>query len=331
MMRKTVLATLPILIVSACALQAQSSRTKPAPNSDPNTPWIQKGYKVPRTPWGDPELQGVWAASSQVPLQRAANLGNKTHFTPEEYAAKNNRAGRAAATVAGTAADVHYDMGQYGLTSGTSVPDLRTALITSPADGRIPKQLPAAVKRNADRNAYRNAHMFDSTEFRSLSERCILWTSEGPPLTPGGYNPNFQIVQTKDAVAITMEMVHDTRVVDMTRKTHLPDALRQLFGDSIGHWEGDTLVVDTTNFTDRTAWQGSGTKLHVIERFRRTSDNDLEYSFTVEDPETWDQPWSALLPVPRSDSQTMYEYACHEGNYGMPNILSGIRNSENVE
>ena len=325
-MRK--LLTLPVLAFGALALNAQSTRTGPAPNSDPQTPWIQKGYKVPRTPWGDPDLQGVYAASTQVPLQRPANLGEKTHYTPEEYAARTNRAPREATTRPGTAADVHYDMGQFGLTSGSSRPDMRTSLITSPANGQIPKQIPMAVKRNAERTAYRNAHLYDSTEFRSFSERCILWASEGPPITAGGYNPNFQIVQTKDAVAITMEMIHDTRVVDMNRKTHLPENLRQLFGDSIGHWEGDTLVVDTTNFTDRTAWQGSSSKLHVIERFRRTSENDMEYSFTVEDPETWDTPWSALIPFPRSDAQTMFEYACHEGNYGMPNILSGVRNSE---
>jgi hypothetical protein len=114
----------------------------------------------------------------------------------------------------------------------------------------------------------------------------------------------------------------------MTRKAHLPETVRQWFGDSIGHWEGDTLVVDTTNFTDKTAFQGSGAKLHVIERFRRTSADDLEYSFTVEDPDTWDQPWSATIPWPKADANVLFEYACHEGNYGMPNILSGFRADE---
>jgi hypothetical protein len=326
-----ILATSSLILSAALALSAQGVQHVNA-GADPKTPWIQKGYKAPLNAWGQPDLEGIWTSASPVPLQRPNNLGDKAYYTPEEYAARRKGAEQAAngnaPTQAGTQADVHYDMSQYGLVSGFNVPDLRTSLITSPATGKIPQQTAAAAKRNAERNAYRQAHATDSTEFRSLSERCILWGSEVPPILHQGYNPNLQIVQSKDSVAITQEMIHDTRIIDLTRKTHLPPSLQQLFGDSIGHFEGDTLVIDTTNYTDRTAFQGSGTRLHVVERLRRTSPNDIEYSFTVEDPDTWDQPWSALVPWPRSESQTMFEYDCHEGNYGMPNILSGFRASE---
>ena len=312
-------------------LAAQSSAKSAAPNSDPKTPWIQPGYKAPRTPAGQPDLQGVWANASGVPLQRPAPLGEKAIYTPEEFAAKNGprrpTAGPNSANVEGTAADVHYDLDQFGLSRGDTVDDMRTSLITSPS-GRLPTTLPAAAKRIQARNADRQAHSTDSTEYRGLAERCILWGNEGPPITPLGYNPNLQIVQSKDTVAITIEMIHDTRIIDMNRKAHLPENVRQWFGDSIGHWDGDTLVIDTTNFTDKTAFQGSGAKLHVTERLRRTSPNDMEYSFTVEDPDTWDQPWSATIPWPKADANVLFEYACHEGNYGMPNILSGYRADE---
>jgi hypothetical protein len=313
----------------ALSASAQSTKKSAAANSDPLTPWIQKGYKAPRTAWGQPDLQGVWANASGVPLQRAAELGAKTHYTQAEF---DERAAKAAANQAepeaGTAADVHYDLSQFGLTRGETVRDLRTSQITSPASGRIPTQTPAGRQRNAARNADRAAHAYDSTEYRGLAERCILWGNEGPPITPLGYNPNLQIVQGKDFVAITQEMIHDTRVIPLDGKPHLDPAIRQWFGDSRGHWEGDTLVIDTTNFTDKTAWQGSGAKLHVVERLRRTSPSDIEYSFTVEDPDTWDQPWSATIPWPKADSDVLYEYACHEGNYGMPNILNGVRMTE---
>jgi len=326
------IATLTLL--GALTLAAQSTRkAAPAANADvdPQTPWIHKNYKVGHTPWGHPDLQGVWASASGVPLQRPANLGDKAYFTPAEYKARKEAAeaaGRGPAPGAGTTGDVHYDLDQFGLSRGDTVDDLRTSLITSPANGRIPNQTAASRKRIADRNAERQAHSFDSTEYRGLAERCILWGNEGPPITPLGYNPNLQIVQTKDYVAITQEMIHDTRIIPLDGRPHLPEGIRQWFGDSRGHFEGDTLVIDTTNFTDKTAFQGSGPKLHVVERIRRTGPNDIEYSFTVEDPETWDQPWTAVIPWPKADSNVLYEYACHEGNYGMANILSGARAAE---
>jgi hypothetical protein len=330
MNRSVLVNSLCLVIFGALTLAAQSSNKKAAAGSDLQTPWIQKNYKAPNLAWGHPDLQGVWANAASVPLQRPADLGTKTHYTPAELAAKRAKEDATPPPTpgAGTTGDVHYDLDQFGLSRGETVEDLRTSLITSPANGRIPAQTAAGRKRNADRAAERQGKLFDSTEFRGLAERCILWGAEGPPITPIGYNPNLQIVQTKDYVAITQEMIHDTRIIPLDGRPHLDPSIRQWFGDSRGHFEGDTLVIDTTNFTEKTNWQGSGAKLHVVERIRRTSPSDIEYSFTVEDPDTWDQPWSATIPWPKADADTLFEYACHEGNYGMPNILSGQRAAE---
>ena len=242
-----------VMVAGALTLAAQSSNKKAAAGSDPKTPWIQKNYKTPLTPWGQPDLQGVWASASNVPLQRAANLGDKAYFTSAELTAKKKRddATPAPTPGAGTVGDVHYDLDQFGLNRGDTVEDLRTSLIMSPASGRIPNQTAAGRKRNADRGTERTGKLFDSTEYRGLAERCILWGNEGPPITPLGYNPNLQIVQTKDYVAITQEMIHDTRIIPLDGRPHLPAGITQWFGDSRGHFEGDTLVIDRRTLPTR--------------------------------------------------------------------------------
>ncbi|HLK48004.1 MAG TPA: hypothetical protein VKT49_07710 [Bryobacteraceae bacterium] len=269
-----------------------------------------KAWTPPRTADGKPDLQGVWSNATNVPLERPAE----------------GRGGRARGPAQpGTAADVHYDLSQYGLDRAHSkvAEDDRTSLVTTP-DGRIPPRLPEAQQRAAARAAFTREHQWDGPETRPLSERCILWPSEGPPMLSPGYNSNVQIVQGPGYVVIEQEMIHDARIIPTDGRPHLAANVRQWMGDSTGHWEGDTLVVDTTNFTDKTAFQGSTDTLHVVERFTRVANDTLQYEFTVEDPHTWAQPWSAKTFWTKTDDH-IYEYACQEGNHGMANNLSGAR------
>lgn len=286
-------------------------------------------YTPPRTPDGVPDLQGVYTNSVVTPLERPKDLGSKEFFTKEEAEAYEKRSlATKAPTGPGTYADVHYDMAQFGLEKDQSkvADSIRTSLIVGPT-GRVPDLLPEARQRQAARAAANKGHEFDGPENRGLAERCIIWGNEGPPMLPVGYNSNLQIVQGPGYVAILQEMIHDVRMIPTDGRPHAPSNIRELMGDSVGHWEGNTLVVDTTNFTDVTAFRGSGKDLHVVERFTRTSPDTVLYQFTVEDPHTWAQPWSAEIPMTQITGP-IFEYACHEGNYGMPNNLSGARAEE---
>jgi hypothetical protein len=220
-------------------------------------------------------------------------------------------------------------MEQFGLDSGTTgmVTNQRTSLIVG-ATGRIPAMTADATKRTTDaRNAARG-HEFDGPESRGMAERCILWNFEGPPLMPGGYNPNLQIFQGQNEVVIRNEMMGGARIVHTDGRPHLNAAIRQWYGDSIGHWEGDTLVADTTNFNDQPPLgRGATRNLHVVERFTRVSEGAIKYEFTVSDPSTWEQSWSGEYTITKIKGP-IYEYGCQEGNYGMPNILSGARAAE---
>jgi hypothetical protein len=282
-----------------------------------------------RTPDGQPDLEGVWSTASVTPLERPKDLGAKEFFTKEEAEAYEKKMLAAREVVApGTYGDVHYNMAQFGLERGQSqvASTIRTSLIVGP-EGRIPPMIPEAVQRNAARAAAAKGHEFDGPENRTLGEQCIIFANEGPPLLPAGYNSNLQIVQGHGYVAIMQEMIHDVRVIPTDGSPHLAANVRQWFGDSRGHWEGDMLVVDTTNFTNRTAFRGSSENLHVVERFTRTADDRLLYQFTVDDPSTWATSWSGELPMAKIDGP-LFEYACHEGNYGMRNNLSGARAEE---
>jgi hypothetical protein len=288
-----------------------------------------KTWTPPRTPEGVPDIQGVFTNSSVAPLERPKDLGAKEFFTPEEAAAYAKKAlAQTAPTGPGTYADVHYDMSQFGLEKSQSkvASTIRTSMITGP-EGRVPALLPEAVKRQAERAALNKGHEFDGPENRGLAERCIIWGNEGPPMLPVGYNSNLQIVQGEGFVAIMQEMIHDVRIIPTDGRPHLPSDVKQLMGDARGHWEGNTLVVDTTNFTSRTAFRGSGENLHVVERFTRTDPDTVLYQFTVDDPTTWAHSWSAEVPMTKIDGP-IFEYACHEGNYGMRNNLSGARAEE---
>ena len=290
---------------------------------------VNKKWTPPRTPDGQPDLQGVYTNASAIPMERPKDLGAKEFFTKEEaeaYAAKAKA--RQEVVAPGTYGDVHYNMSQFGLDRGQGEfpATLSTSLIVGP-DGQVPPLLPAAKARMAARAAANKGHEFDGPENRSLAERCILWPNEGPPMLPESYNSNVQIVQGPGYVAVMQEMIHDVRIIPTDGRPHLPPEVRQLMGDSRGRWEGNTLVVDTTNFTDRTAFRGSSENLHVVERFTRTDADTVTYQFTVSDPSTWEKSWSGEVLMTKIDSP-IFEYACTEGNYGMRNNLSGARAAE---
>jgi hypothetical protein len=325
-MSHRVLASLAAVLLASIPLAGQA--LKPAAKSTEAKTWTP-----PKTADGQPDLQGVWSNAISTPLERPQALGAKEFYTPEEFAqreARGAQGGRGGARAAepGTVGDVHYDVSQFGLDRAHSkqATSMRTSLIVGP-DGKVPTLLPEAQKRAADRAALNRGHQFDGPENRGLSERCITWPNEGPPMLSPGYNSNLQIVQGAGYVAIMQEMIHDVRVIPLDNRSHLAGSVRQWFGDSRGHWEGNTLVVDTTNFTDRFPFHGSSDKLHVVERFTRTAEDTITYQFTVDDPAAWDKPWTAEIPWVKNDA-LVFEYACQEGNYGMANVLSGARATE---
>jgi len=306
----------PILISG----QGSSIRTNTAAKSS---------SKVPRTAWGDPDLQGIWNNSTTTPLERPQTLADKPFLSTQEAAQRDELANRTA-----DAPPAPGDPGTYNafwFDRGRSL--TRTSLIVDPADGRLPAYTAEAQKRlatRAENRRKRGPDLADGPEDRNLAERCI---TRGAPKLPGGYNNNFQIVQTPQHVAILQEMIHEVRVIPLDGRPHADRAVRQWLGDSRGHWEGNTLVVDTTNFDDRivdnsfNCCRGAGGNLHVVERFTRVDADTIDFQYTVDDPTTWVKPWTAAVPMTRTDA-TIYEYACHEGNYAMSGILKGARARE---
>jgi hypothetical protein len=319
--------TAAVLLPLPLAGQTASTTSTPAKPAAPAARWTP-----PRTPDGQPDLQGMWTNATYTPLQRPVELGTKAFYTEQELAQieKRRLAQAAQSTAPGTTADVHYDFDQYGLdrSQGVVVPNTRTSLVVDPPDGRIPPVTPEGQRRAAARAEARRqmGGPFDGPENRGLPERCIIWNA-GPPILPIGYNSDYQIVQNADYVMILTEMIHDVRIVPLDGRPPLPQGLRQLMGSSRGHWEGNTLVVETTHFTDRNPFQGSSENMRVTERFTRTASDMLKYEFTVNDPDTWAIPWSAEIPM-KSIAGPIFEYACHEGNYGLANNLSGARAAE---
>jgi hypothetical protein len=295
-----------------------------------------KAYVPPRTPDGQPDLQGYFSNNTITPLERPKGLGAKEFYTEQEWdaiikrdqsrLAKNEEEGRP--TEAGTNADVHYDFSQFGLDPGQEKRSgsRRTSQIVGP-EGTIPAMLPEARKRNAERAALNKGHEMDGPENLPLSARCIVLGQESIPMLSGGYNNNLQIVQGKGYVTILHEMDHSVRVIPTDGRPHVSADVQEWRGDSRGHWEGNTLVVDTTNFTARNPFRGSGDKLHVVERFTPVDKDTIRYQFTVEDPETWDKPWSAETTWSKTEGP-IYEFACHEGNHDVRNFLNVARAAE---
>jgi hypothetical protein len=285
--------------------------------------------EVSRTPWGLPDLNGVWQYAVATPLERADALGDKTHFTRDEAAAYiasgQSRVEDLAASFDG-GKDKFVGLELWVPTDTPLTRDLRTSLIYEPADGKIP-YTPAGLERLAD-----SAH-FDppaGPEDRPLADRCIIGFNSGPPMdTTFEYNDNVQFFLTRDTVVIMNEMVNDARIVPLDGRAHLPEQIRQYRGDSRGYWEGDTLVVQTRNFTDETTFMGSGRNMVVTERFTLISDISLEYDFRVNDPEHFTTTWAARTQM-RKSNFPIYEYACHEHNRSMEYMLSGARYQEEM-
>jgi hypothetical protein len=290
-----------------------------------------KTWTPPRTPDGNPDLQGTWSTATLTPLERPAELAGKQFFTEQEAAEyekqflqQANRDRRDG----GADTDVGRAYNEFWFSRGSHlVASRRTSLIVDPPDGKIPPLTAEAQKRQADRAAQTAAHAFDGPEYRPLAERCILWPTAGPPMIPGGYNNNYQIVQAPGYVMILVEMIHDVRLIPTDGHPHLPPDVRQWMGDSRGRWEGNTLVVDTTNFTDKTNFRGASKDLHLIERFTRVSPETILYEFTVDDPAAFRKSWKAEIPMQKTQ-EPILEYACNEGNYAMAGVLGGARAEE---
>lgn len=342
----------PAALVAGQAPNAQRPAARPA------TPAAAKPYTPPRTPDGHPDLQGMYDVATLTPVERPAgapfSISEEQASRLEQQVAARRARGRQPSRADRTAPPVGGD-GSTGAAGGVGgyngfwidsgdryvVIDgmRRTGIVVDPVDGHVPPLTAEARQRNAARltptsDAAENsgstaAGAYDNPEQRPLGERCILGFGQtaGPPALPDYfYNNLHRIVQTADTVLIETEMIHDARIVRMNQP-HLPPGIRKWMGDSVGRWDGDTLVIDTTNFTDKTRFRGSSENLHVIERISRIDAKTLLYRFTVDDPHTWAKPWTGEYTWPATDDN-MYEYACHEGNYALGDILRGARREE---
>jgi hypothetical protein len=308
-----------------------------------------QSYTAPRTPWGDPDLQGMWPGDISAPLQRPVDLGERDTLTDEEFARREAQAKAQAAADAQQFASA----GRGGRGGGIGPPDhwlergrpiRQTSLIVDPPNGRLPPLLPQAERRRKEARGGRGLTgewrgEADSYDDLNIYYRCITRGLLGS-IIPVIYGNGNEIVQAPGYVVLRHEMIHESRVIPLDGRPHI-GSIRMYMGDSRGRWEGETLVVETTNFTDRVAIGSNGagypgdpgyhsTALRVVERFTRTGDRTLRYEATVDDPQTWARPWTLRIPLARADDYQLHEYACHEGNYAMRNILSGARTDDNA-
>ena len=285
---------------------------------------------------GRPDFEGIWNSATTTPLERPPELKNKQFFTAEEAAAWDRRFAERNAEPPSDAAAKRTGTGTYNVfyrEYGThTVKTLRTSIITEPPDGRIPALTPAAA--DVKRHRLEALKKFENPEDLGLQDRCLAFVTAGPPMLPYSYNSYYQIVQTEDAVLVHAEMIHDARIIDLSGRPHRPSRVRLAMGDSIGRWEGDALVVDTTNFNDDGGFYGDAggnfgwdRNLHIVERFRLLDADTLLYQFEIDNPTAFTRPWKGELTMTRS-SDNIYEYACHEGNYSLTNMLRGYRAAE---
>jgi hypothetical protein len=285
---------------------------------------------VPRTTGGHPDFQGFWTNATLTPFERTREFAGKEFFTENEALAfekrmleANDRDRRSATPDA----DVAQAYNEAWFDRGTKVfPTRRSSIVIDPPDGRVPLLTPQAQRAAANR-AQAQRGLPTGPEDMSLPVRCILWATAGPPMVPGPYNNNYQIIQTEKYVAINVEMIHDARIIPLSGGPHISRNIRLWMGDSRGHWEGDTLVVDTTNFTDQTHYRGADQNLHLIERFTLSSRDTILYRFTLDDPTAFASAWTGEIVMVRTKGP-LYEYACHEGNYAMGNMLRAARATE---
>ena len=316
-----VLSTVYLGVLSAGGQTPAPKRTSPPPKQ------TVKAWTTPRTAWGDPDLQGTWNNGTITPLERARGAGEKELLSQEEDAEVNAQEDtRAELRPADKAQDLELAYNQFWWDRGSSIG--RTSLIVDPKDGRLPPLTPAGQKMLDARAAARSSRgAYDSWIDRPLQERCIMY--HGVPPLPTGYNNNYEITQAPGVVAILHEEIHEVRLIPLDGRPHVGTSIRQWLGDSRGHWEGDTLVVETTNFREDSGFRFpvDATTLRIVERFRRVGAEAIDYQFTVDNPSFYARPWTATLPM-RPNDGLIYEYACHEGNYGIVNVLGGHRAEE---
>ena len=300
-------ALLAAALLAAPALAQTKAGTKAAAPAS-----AKPSAKKWRTPWGDPDLQGSWSNSNLTPLERPDKYAGREFMTTQE---RNDEEKKRAKDEGGS----YYD---------ASWTDGRTSLIVDPPNGKMPPTTPQGEKRQAqlkkDFARARNNGPYDGPEDMEIRTRCII--RDALPRIPAAYGNSYEIVQGPGYVAIFHEAIHETRVIPIGKQPHLDGSVRQWFGDARGHWEGDTLVVETTNFNDETAFQGATRNLKLVEKLTRAADDKIDYTFTVSDPETWTKPWSASIPW--HTAGPVYEYACHEDNIDMYGILTGARAEE---
>jgi hypothetical protein len=314
-----------LVVLAAIPLAAQPAKSL-TPASNPGTA-SSAVSALPRTADGRPDLQGMWDFAQLTPFERPNDFAGRESITEheaEEFAQRRIETTHKDRRDGGAAADVERAYNDFWWDFGTRI-SKQPSLVVDPPDGRIPPLTPEAQARIAERR-----NRYDHPEERPLAERCILGFNSGPPMVPSAYNNYVQIVQTRDHVVIVNEMVHSARIVDLSGRPHRPSEIRYLTGDSVGRWEGDTLVVDTTNFSKDGGFRGATANLHLVERFTRVDRDRLRYEFTVEDAATWTRKWSASIPMTRTDD-LMYEYACHEANYSLEGVLKGARYQEKVK
>jgi hypothetical protein len=313
--------------------------TAQTPAAAPKTS-AAKGWTLARTPDGQPDLQGVWSNNNVTPLERPKQFGGRQYLTDEELTTLKQRAAQLFAGDGDAAfgdalfetllSDTNKFVSRDGRTGDYNQFWLverdwsnRTSLITDPPDGRLPALTAEGARREAAAAAARQRPAA-GPEDRSLSERCITF---GVPRLQAAYNSYYQIVQSPGNVAIMMETIHDTRIIPLDNRPHIPQDIRQWHGDPRGHWEGNTLVVETTNFSPKSNFRGANENLRLVERFTRVGPDTLNYEVTVTDPTIWTRPWTAMIPLRRS-TDLVYEYECHEGNTGLAGILAGARADE---
>jgi len=325
------------LVTAPMTGQATAGKTKQAKRD--------KEYTPPKTPWGDPDLEGVWPGNMGVPMQRNAKLGDRATLTDEEFAAKEEQAKKQAQADSESvvASDSKVGIGPPSYWTERGKPTRQTSLIIDPPNGRLPDLTPEAVKYRKEARGGKGMPgewkgQADSYDDLNIYYRCISRGLLGSVI-PVVYNNGNEIVQGPGYVVFRNEMIHESRVIPLDGRPHVSPAIKMIMGDSRGHWEGNDLVVETTNFTDKDAIGSNGAgypgdpgyhsdQLKVIERFTRTGAKSMDYRITVIDEKTWVKPWTILIQLERNDDYQMAEYACHEGNYAMTDILSGARSDE---
>ena len=329
------LLAVPVLSIAQAPQRAQPIAASDVPQKKKVAPLPPRGtYVPPRTPWGDPDIAGDYNNSDEsgIPFERPdAFAGRRLEDVPPQELAKlvedrQRQTIERAPTLSefpGATSPMHWFENYNAVNS-------RAWLVSDPADGKVPAQTAEAQQRAAARAAARKGRgPADSWEDRSLYDRCITRGIPGS-MMPAIYGNSYRIQQSPGYVTITYEMVHDTRLIPLDRGSHLAPSIRQYMGDARGHWEGGTLVVETTNFTDRTPYRGSSDQMRLIERFTPLGPDTVEWSVTIDDPRTWSRPWTFAMNLTEDDSQPPFEYACHEGNYGLRNILAAARAEESA-